>query len=112
VLDALDEEYSTPCEGTGIFPLQATLNHSCEPNVSLLKEGPPDEDDGRVVARTSRDVAAGEELCNSYCDIDQPVATRQRELLEYGFVCGCARCEREKAEAAATPQAQGKKRLK
>eukprot|EP00966_Prymnesium_polylepis_P333127 7388595-Prymnesium_polylepis.2 len=68
--------------------------------------------DHAVCGVLTRQVAAGEELCNSYCDIDQPVATRQRELLEYGFVCGCARCEREKAEAAATPQAQGKKRLK
>ncbi|KAL1518799.1 hypothetical protein AB1Y20_003079 [Prymnesium parvum] len=106
VLDALDEAYATPCEGTGIFPLQATLNHSCEPNVSLLKDG-PDEEDGRVVARVSRDVAPGEELCNAYCDVELHFAERQRELWEYGFVCGCARCEREK-----TMQSDGKRRLK
>ena len=58
VLDLLDDLYSTPCEGTGIFPMQATLNHSCEPNVSLLKDA-EDEEDGRVVATLSRDVACG-----------------------------------------------------
>ena len=38
LLDALDSSYSTPFDGIGLFPLQATLNHSCEPNVTLLKE--------------------------------------------------------------------------
>lgn len=108
VLDALDDAYAIPCEGTGIFPLQATLNHSCEPNVSLLKDG-PDEEDARVVARLSRDVLQGEELCNAYCDVELPLAKRQRELLEYGFVCDCGRCEREKAGAGRT---EGKRRLK
>lgn len=129
VLDALDEAYSTPCEGTGIFPLQATLNHSCVPNVTLLKEG-EDEEDGRVVARTSRYVAAGslalcskcqdvcghscvflpgEELCNAYCNVDLPLADRQRELREYGFVCGCPRCEQESSQPVPS---EGKRRLK
>lgn len=64
VLDALDASYATPLDGTGLFPLQATLNHSCEPNVTLMKEG-QEENDGRVVARTTREVAEGEELCNA-----------------------------------------------
>ena len=66
--------------------------------------------DGRVVATLTYDVAAGTELCNSYCDIELPFAGRQRELLEYGFVCDCVRCERERK--ATPPAAAGKRRLK
>ena len=79
ILDALDASYATPCDGTGLFPLQATLNHDCEPNVVLLKEG-DEEFDGRVVARLTRDVAAGEELCNAYVDTALPVRRRRRPL--------------------------------
>ena len=73
--------------------------------------------DGRVVARLTRDVAAGEELCNAYVDISLPVRRRRRELREYGFECDCARCVRELAEAnekkaAKASKADGKRRLK
>ena len=46
------------------------------------------------------DVAAGEELCNSYVDVSLPLKKRRRELREYGFDCDCPRCERELAAAA------------
>ena len=67
--------------------------------------------DGRVVATLSCDVAAGTELCDSYIDLELPFADRQRELLEYGFICDCARCERERGLAAPSSDA-GKRRLK
>ena len=51
ILDALDDAYATPCEGAGLFPLQATLNHNCEPNVTLVKEEGDEERDCRVFAR-------------------------------------------------------------
>lgn len=100
VLDALDVDYATPFDGTGLYPMQATLNHSCSPNVTLLKETVDEEADGRVVARTTADVAQGEELCNSYVDISLPLRRRRRELREYGFDCTCERCVRELAAAA------------
>ena len=114
LLDALDAAYSTPCDGTGIFPMQATMNHSCEPNVTLLKEEGAEERDGRVVARLMRDVGAGEELCNAYVDIGLPVRRRRRELREYGFECDCARCERElkASDEKKAAKADGKRRLK
>lgn len=117
ILNALDVAYSTPFEGTGLFPLQATLNHSCEPNVTLLKDEGEEERDGRVVARLTRDVAEGEELCNAYVDIALPVRRRRRELREYGFECDCARCMRELAaanekKAAKAAKSEGKRRLK
>ena len=102
LLDTLDAAYDTGCEGIGLFPMQATLNHSCAPNVVLYKEG-EDEEDGRVVAVLKEDVAAGEELCNSYIDIELPFADRQRELADYGFVCTCARCVAEKPGGKARP---------
>lgn len=100
ILDALDASYDTAGEGIGLFPLQATLNHSCAPNVWLKKEEGEDEEDGRVVAVLKTDVAAGDELCNSYIDVELPFAQRQRELAEYGFVCACARCLAEKPAAS------------
>jgi hypothetical protein len=113
VLDALDASYALSLEGTGLFPLQATMNHHCEPNVTLLKEEAEEERDGRVVARLTRDVAAGEELCNSYVDVAQTYKRRQRELREYGFECRCTRCVREAAAAAEKKDKKaGKRKLK
>jgi hypothetical protein len=112
VLDALDASYATAFDGIGLFPLQATMNHTCEPNVSLLKEEGEEERDGRVVARLSRDVAQGEELCNAYVDVSLPLRRRRRELREYGFECMCARCIREEAEKKKSSKREGKKRLK
>ena len=40
-LDFLGRKYALPLEGAGLFPLQASLNHSCEPNVTLIKVPPP-----------------------------------------------------------------------
>ena len=114
ILDALGDAYATPLEGAGLFPLQATLNHNCEPNVTLVKEEGEEERDGRVVARLTRDVAEGEELCNAYVDISLPVRRRRRELREYGFECMCERCVREAAIAdqKKADKKAGKKRLK
>ena len=73
-------------------------------------------DESVVVARLTRDVTAGEELCNAYIDVDLSLKKRRRELNEYGFVCGCAKCAREQAAKTAKDQAKGtaagKKRLK
>lgn len=85
------------------LPLQATLNHSCEPNVTLVKANADDERDGRVVGSAARDIAAGEELFNPYIDVNRPLAERKLELAEYGFVCCCAKCERDTAEAQQQP---------
>ena len=82
VLDALDDAYATPCEGIGLFPLQAMLNHSCEPNVSLQK-GEDDEDDGRVVDTVAAPVAAGTELCNAYIDVQAALAAQRPRAPRY-----------------------------
>lgn len=40
LLDALDEAYDIPAEGTGFYALQSCANHSCEPNAHTLKVRP------------------------------------------------------------------------
>ena len=71
-----------------IYPTAAILNHSCAPNCVLTYE------EGSVqVIRTIEQVAAGEELFHSYCDVTSPTAVRRKHLKEvYGFDCDCPRC--------------------
>ncbi|DAZ94478.1 TPA: hypothetical protein N0F65_003412, partial [Lagenidium giganteum] len=78
-------------EGTALFPIICTMNHSCDPNCTALytKDG-----DAHVVA--VRDIKRGEELCICYIDIDQDVAKREEHLREYQFKCFCARCAEER----------------
>ena len=74
--------------GLGCYPYAALLNHSCEANCIQRFD-----DDGRIVIRTVRDVAVGEELTISYIDVGMPTWYRRRELLQsYHFHCTCARC--------------------
>ena len=75
----------------GVYPRQAILNHSCEPNCVLRFA-----EAGRLLARVVRDVEVGEELCISYVDVTDPVGLRQQRLMEqYSFRCTCSKCERE-----------------
>lgn len=108
LLATLGAAYDTACEGIGLFPLQATMNHSCEPKVWLQKVEEEDEHDGRIVAVLRQEVRAGDELCNSYIDSELPYAARQRELAEYGITCRCAKCVAEQPVAAAPARAPRK----
>ncbi|KAG6618893.1 putative histone tail methylase containing SET domain [Phytophthora cinnamomi] len=67
-------------EGTALFPIICTMNHSCDPNCTVLytKNG-----DGHVVA--IRDIQKGEELCICYIDVDMDVEAREANLREYKF---------------------------
>mmetsp|Transcript_25116 Transcript_25116/g.82027 ORF Transcript_25116/g.82027 Transcript_25116/m.82027 type:complete len:400 (-) Transcript_25116:120-1319(-) len=103
LLESLGSRYRTHCEGVGLYTGQALLNHSCEPNVTLLKPAGDDEHDNRVVASLTVDAAAGEELLNSYVDVSLPLAKRRAELRDYGFECRCAKCEREAAADSSRP---------
>lgn len=73
--------------GTGLFPLVATLNHSCDPNCAIQYS-----DDARAEVRTLRELLEGEELCISYIDVDCDAEERRSQLREYGFECDCPRC--------------------
>ena len=75
--------------GTALFSVVCLMNHSCAPNALVVYgEG---SHSAVVIAQT--DVAAGEELCINYIDVEEEeVAVRRAELAHYGFVCACARC--------------------
>jgi hypothetical protein len=90
----LVNEVFTPLDGTALFTWICMMNHSCEPNCWVQYRG------GQrspllceVVAL--RDIAAGEELFQSYIDKHLAVDARQAALCDYGFVCRCVRCVRE-----------------
>lgn len=74
--------------------LTSMLNHSCLPNVAHVwswdcRFGAP-----VVTVVAVRDIAAGEELCTRYIDVEtRPRHSRKQTLRErYGFTCTCARC--------------------
>lgn len=69
--------------------IASRLNHSCMPNVDQSW----DHDVGQVQVFASRDIAAGEELCNTYVDLFAPADQRQSVLLDrYRFRCTCPAC--------------------
>lgn len=80
-------------EGTALFPIMCTMNHSCDPNCTVLytRDG-----EGHVVA--IREIKEGEELCICYIDIDMELTAREQNLHEYKFVCHCSRCVREREQ--------------
>jgi hypothetical protein len=49
--------------------------------------------------------AAGEEVTISYIDEELPLGERKAALADYGFVCRCARCEKERAATQARRRA-------
>jgi hypothetical protein len=80
------------CDGTALFAIICTMNHSCTPNVQVQYDRGTSV--GTVVAL--RDIAAGDELFINYCDMDDPVEIRTQNLRHYGFMCGCEKCARER----------------
>lgn len=80
-------------EGTALFPLICTMNHSCRPNCTVLYTN---NGDAHVVAVL--DIKAGEELCICYVDVDQDLAAREASLREYCFTCACVRCLEERQQ--------------
>ncbi|KAI9209539.1 uncharacterized protein BJ171DRAFT_453684 [Polychytrium aggregatum] len=85
--------------GVGLFPLASMFNHSCSPNCSFVGGS-----HGRLVIRTLRPIARGEELCVSYVDLFYPKDKRREKLLETKFFfCDCSRCSPEAQEGIVDP---------
>lgn len=62
----------------------------CTPNIRKIRRA------RTLHFETTRQVAAGEELCISYVDTDQLLEQRRRDLrTSWFFTCSCSRCERE-----------------
>lgn len=75
-------------DGAGIFPNAARFNHSCNPNaVFSWNEGIRKE-----VIHATRDIAEGEEITLSYCNITYDKDERTWQLKHYGFKCDCEAC--------------------
>ena len=65
----------------------------CSPNVKKRRAG------RALEFYAMRDIRAGEELCTTYIDVDDPVLQRRAELYEqWYFDCACTRCHRELQE--------------
>ena len=76
--------------GSAMHPSASYFNHSCDPNVSKVRQG------RTVLFVTSRNVRVGEELCISYGHTERPLEERRNELKRWwGFVCDCPRCLHE-----------------
>uniref|UniRef100_A0A8C2Z6B0 Protein-lysine N-trimethyltransferase SMYD5 n=1 Tax=Cyclopterus lumpus TaxID=8103 RepID=A0A8C2Z6B0_CYCLU len=80
------------CEGSGLFLLQSSCNHSCIPNAEASF---PDNNFLLQLCALS-DINPGEEICISYldcCQRDRSRHSRHKVLREnYLFVCSCPKC--------------------
>ncbi len=67
--------------GRAVWIQPSLINHSCAPNVDVAIIG------NFIFLRTTRDVAAGEELCIAYCDCGAvPFAARAARLAAWNKV--------------------------
>ncbi len=79
-------------EGSGLFSLQSTINHSCDPNASV--EFPFNNHE--LVVNATKSIQVGEEILISYldcCDLERSRHSRHKALREnYLFSCDCNKC--------------------
>lgn len=92
--DKLDKEVGTFLnnEGSALYPLQSSCNHSCSPNA--MSDFP--YSDFRLVMSATRAISAGEQILVSYldeCALQRSRHSRSKVLREnYLFDCRCERC--------------------
>ena len=85
--DMCDAHHGTSC---AMYCSLARLNHSCAPNTRQEY----DKETLYMRLFATRDIQPGDQLFDSYIDIEEPVATRRKELLDiYRFHCDCRKCE-------------------
>ncbi|KAF7729236.1 hypothetical protein EC973_004766 [Apophysomyces ossiformis] len=81
--------------GWGIFASAVYFNHSCDANISKVRQGRD------IAFIANRDIAEGEEACISYgCITDTLDERRGRLLANYYFLCNCTRCKEEEQSLA------------
>jgi hypothetical protein len=103
-----DDDYTTTeFLGYGTWSLASFYNHSCEPNVRKQRKG------RAMTFWTARDVEEGEELAISYLggevNLKEDGVEKRAEKLEtgWGFVCRCARCERDRSRKGGGGEERG-----
>lgn len=98
----LNDVLFAPLDGTALYSLVCCMNHSCRPNCAVRYPGMRNR---RGVGGTAdplvakvvllEDVPTGEELTQSYVNVEMGVVERRKALEDYGFLCKCARCVEE-----------------
>lgn len=82
--------------------MHSHLNHSCEPNVTVLHTEQKTALN-RITIRTLSDVSAGDELFVTYVNPKLSVSERRKELKAWAFgTCMCSKCLQEEKEEAET----------
>uniref|UniRef100_A0A2K5IKS5 [histone H3]-lysine(4) N-trimethyltransferase n=1 Tax=Colobus angolensis palliatus TaxID=336983 RepID=A0A2K5IKS5_COLAP len=76
------------------FAKISLLNHSCDPNCSIVFNGP------HLLLRAVRDIEVGEELTICYLDMLMTSQERRKQLRDqYCFECDCFRCQTQDKDA-------------
>uniref|UniRef100_A0AAQ5ZZL3 Protein-lysine N-trimethyltransferase SMYD5 n=1 Tax=Amphiprion ocellaris TaxID=80972 RepID=A0AAQ5ZZL3_AMPOC len=92
------------CEGSGLFMLQSSCNHSCIPNA----EASFPDNNFLLHLSALNDINPGEEICISYldcCQRDRSRHSRHKILREnYLFVCSCPKCVSQMDELDVTSE--------
>jgi hypothetical protein len=92
-IPTLTSIFQTNCmemnQGAAVFPHAARFNHCCNPNSCFTWNGAI----GQETIHAMKDIATGEEITLSYCDMIHDKPSRSYELKHYGFVCDCPACE-------------------
>mmetsp|Transcript_7194 Transcript_7194/g.11866 ORF Transcript_7194/g.11866 Transcript_7194/m.11866 type:complete len:254 (+) Transcript_7194:1-762(+) len=98
--------------GSIMLPLGWMINHSCEPNTDVEFIWAPasrGRKNGFVAAQfiPNRKLKKGEEILISYLSdssLRSNVTDRERSLADYGFICKCNVCRKERSKAAPVVQ--------
>jgi hypothetical protein len=92
------DEYFPPLDGTALFTVGCSMNHSCTPNVSPVWV-PAGDASIQLHFVALKEIKEGDELNFSYIDANiVNVKERRNMLRDYGFICQCVRCQAEAEE--------------
>ncbi|KAK8753657.1 hypothetical protein OTU49_000996 [Cherax quadricarinatus] len=91
-------------EASGLYPLQSSCNHSCDPNA--MPTFP--YNNFHLVMTAVKDISAGDEICVSYldeCNLSRSRHSRITILREnYLFTCRCTKCEEQTGDPDVTSE--------
>ena len=91
-------------EGSGLYVLQSSINHSCSPNATV--EFP--HSNSSLVVRACRDIRQDEEICIAYldeCHLERSRHSRQKALSSlYLFACKCDKCQQQVGDPDVTSE--------
>ncbi|CAL1526150.1 unnamed protein product [Lymnaea stagnalis] len=92
------------CEGSALYQLQSSCNHSCIPNAEITFP----YGDNTLALVALKDISPEEEITISYlgcCDLERSRHSRQKALKEnYLFKCTCEKCLYQADDASVTSE--------